>query len=121
MIETLKNFPENIVAFHCGGHVTRRDYETILIPHVEQTLAKHERIRLYYEIGTDFTGMDPGAMWADFKVGVEHLLRWERVAVITDIEWIRRTMSAFSFLVPGDVKLFTVSDASKARDWITES
>jgi hypothetical protein len=24
----------------------------------------------------------------DFKFGMEHITRWERVAVVTDVEWI---------------------------------
>jgi hypothetical protein len=28
----------------------------------------------------------------DFKIGVEHLSRWERVAVVTDIDWIKHAV-----------------------------
>ena len=49
----------------------------------------------------DFAGIDPGAMWEDFKVGMEHFTHWERVAVVTDVEWIKHTVRFFSFLMPG--------------------
>ncbi len=58
MIEPLKGFPANIVAFACRGHVTKSDYETVLIPTVEKTLQQHEKLRVYYEIGPDFPGID---------------------------------------------------------------
>ena len=58
-------------------------------------------------------------MWEDFKIGVEHLSRWERVAVVTDIEWIRHAANVFSFLMPGEVRVFATSDAPAARQWIT--
>lgn len=118
MIEALSNFPDNVLAFACKGHVTRDDYETVLVPKVEDALERHRKVRLYYQIGSDFTGIDPGAVWEDFKVGVEHLSRWERIAVVTDIDWIRHTMSVFSFLIPGELRIFPASEASKARDWI---
>lgn len=60
----------------------------------------------------------PGAMWEDFKVGMEHLTRWERVAVVTDVEWIKHTMRFFSFLMPGTMKLFLTSEETQAREWI---
>ena len=118
MIEALKDFPDNIVAVACEGHVTRRDYETVLVPAVERALKRHKKVRLYYRIGVGFEAIDPGAVWEDFKIGMEHLLRWERIAVVTDVDWIRHTMRAFSFLIPGEMRIFPSSEAAKARDWI---
>jgi len=46
------------------------------------------------------------------------LLRWERFAVVTDVEWIKHTVHFFSFLMPGTMKLFTLADAAQARQWI---
>ena len=118
MIEALPNFPDHILAFACRGHVTRQDYETVLVPKVEQALKQHDKLRLYYQIGSDFAGIDPGAVWEDFKVGVGHLTRWERIAVVTDVDWIRQTMSVFSFLIPGEMRIFPGADSAKARDWV---
>jgi hypothetical protein len=120
MIEVLKGFPPNVLAFACSGHVTRVDYETVLIPTVESMLQQQAKVRLYYEIGADFSGLEAGAVLDDFKVGVEHLPRWERIAVVTDVEWIRLIVRAFTFLLPGQVKIFRLIDAGAARGWIRE-
>jgi hypothetical protein len=120
MIEALKGFPRKVLAFACKGHVTKRDYETVLIPAVAEALKQQGKVRLYYQIDPDFSGIEPGAMWDDFKVGVEHLLRWERIAVVTDIEWIGFTFRAFSFVIPGVAKVFRVDEKAKAREWISE-
>jgi SpoIIAA-like len=119
MIETLQGFPENTLAFACHGHVTRADYEKVLVPAVEQALKAHDKVRLYYQIGTDFAGIDPGAVMQDMKVGLEHWRRWERIAVVTDVEWIKLTMKTFSFLMPGEMKTFATAEAAQARDWVT--
>ncbi len=121
MIEQLSAFPDNVLAFVGSGRVTRADYDTVLVPAVEQAFARHDRVRLYYKIGADFAGIDLGALWEDFKVGVEHLARWERVAVVTDVEWIGQTMRLFSFLMPGVLKLFPTSEAARARSWIASA
>lgn len=89
-----------------------------MIPAVESALKQHEKIRLYYQIDPDFSGIEAGAVWEDFKVGMEHLLRWERIAVVTDVDWIRRTVRAFSFVMPGEVKVFSFDEAAKAQSWI---
>jgi hypothetical protein len=118
MIEQLMNFPENVLAFVCHGRVTKADYDSVLVPAVMNALKRNYKVRLYYETAADFAGIDPGAIWEDFKVGMEHLTRWERVAVVTDVEWIKQTMRFFSFLMPGAMKSFPTSEAAQARVWI---
>ena len=119
MIEILADFPDNVLAASAHGFVTKRDYQDILVPRVELTLKRHPKIRCYYELGREFSSMEAGAMWEDFKIGVEHLSRWERVAVVTDIDWIRHAVYVFRFLMPGKVRVFAVSEAAAAREWIT--
>jgi len=119
MIEQLTSFPDNVLAFVCHGHVTKADYEEALVPAVTSALKKQDKVRLYYETAPDFAGIQPGAMWEDFKVGMEHLTRWERFAIVTDVEWIKHTMRFFSFLMPGTLKLFPASEAAQARAWIS--
>lgn len=118
MIDTLKGFPDNVIAVACSAHVTKIDYETVLIPRVEQALATHKAVRLYYQIGADFTGIEPGAVWEDIKVGMQHLSRWERIAVVTDVNWIGHSIKAFSFLMPGEVRIFPIAEQAQAREWI---
>ncbi|MGD8479851.1 MAG: STAS/SEC14 domain-containing protein [Methyloceanibacter sp.] len=118
MIELLKGFPDNVVAVSGKGQITKSDYDRVLIPAVETALKEHEKLGLYYELGSDFGGYEAAAAWEDFKVGMEHLTRWERVAVVTDVEWIKYTMQIFSFMMPGDMRVFPVSEAEKARAWI---
>ena len=118
MIEHLKSFPGNVLAFVCHGQVTKQDYATVLIPAVEKALKEHDKVRLYYETAPDFSGIDPSAVWEDTKVGVSHLLRWERVAVVTDVEWIKQTMKFFSFMLPGELRVFPTREAAAARTWI---
>lgn len=79
MIEVLTDFPDEVAAFVCHGHVTKDDYETVVIPDIEKRLLNHDKVRIYYEIGSDFGGFDPGAMWEDTKLGFSHFLRWERL------------------------------------------
>ena len=114
MIEALPHFSSNVVAFACDGRVTRADYETVLVPIVEKALQQQRKIRLYYQIGAEFAGIDPGAVWEDFKIGVGHLSRWERIAVVTDVDWIRYTIRIFSFLIPGEAPS---RRAARAGSW----
>jgi len=118
MIELLKGFPDNVVAVGCSGRISKAEYDTVLVPAVRAALKAHDKLRVYYETAADFSGIALGAVWEDFKVGMEHLARWERVAVVTDVSWIKHTMQFFSFLLPGQMRVFPRAEAAQAREWI---
>ena len=118
MIEKLGGFPSDVLGFVAKGVVTRRDYEDVLVPAVEQALKTHDKLRLYYEIAPDFSAIEPGAMWEDFKIGMQHLLHWERIAVVTDVEWIAHSIRAFAFMMPAAVRVFPLKGAAEARKWL---
>jgi len=118
MIEQLEGFPDNICAFVCHGHVTRQDYAAVLVPAVEAAFTRHEKLRLYYETAADFTGIDPSAVWQDAAVGMSHFFRWERVAVVTDVAWIKNTFQFFTSLMPAQMRLFSNVEKEQARRWI---
>jgi hypothetical protein len=118
MIEILEGFPDGVVAAVAKGRVTRRDYDETLIPAVEAAFRRREKVRCYYELGRDFSGMDAGAVWEDFRVGIGHFSGWERIAAVTDVDWIRRGVNVFRFLVPGEIRIFPTSEAAEARRWI---
>lgn len=120
MIETLQGFPSPVLAFACKGHVTKSDYETTLIPAVEKAMQQPGKVRLYYQINPDFSGIEPGAAWDDFKVGMQHSTRWERMAVVTDVDWIRYAIRAFGFVMPGELRIFPLAEQDTAREWITD-
>ena len=118
MIETLTNFTGNVLGFVCHERVTKQEYAEVLIPAVEKALQRHKKLRLYYETAPDFAGIDTGAVWEDTKIGMSHLTRWERIAVVTDVDWIKHTMKFFSFLMPGELRAFSRSEAAQAKAWI---
>jgi hypothetical protein len=118
MIDHIEGFPDKVVAFVAKGQVTKQDYDQVLIPRVDAALQRHHKIRLYYELGSQFSRIDSGAAWEDFKVGVEHLTRWERIAIVTDVDWIRYMVDAFRFLMPGQLRVFPTAQAREARTWI---
>ena len=118
MIETLKDFPADAVAVRCSGFVSKADYDQVLVPAVERALETSERIRLYYEVAPDFALITPAAMWEDFRVGTQHWTRWKRIAVVTDVAWIRQLVVMFGFLLPGAVRVFGLAEAAEARAWL---
>ena len=119
MLEKLQDLPDSVVGFKASGEVTGDDYRNILIPAVEAALESGRKVRLLYVLGPDVTGFSAGAAWQDTKVGVGHYSRWEKVAVVSDKEWLRHSVDLFGYLIPGEVKAFTPAEEAQARTWVS--
>lgn len=119
MIEMIPALPDNVVGIVAKGEVTKDDYVQRLVPAVEDALSRHDRIRLLYVLGADFTGFSGGAAWEDGKLGVGHIGRWERIAVVAREAWIRHAVNVFGYLSPGEVKVYDLADEADASAWIT--
>lgn len=115
MIQIVEGLPDNVVAIVAKGRVTNDECNKVLKPLLEKSLKRHEKVRLYYEIGCRF----PGAAWEDLRIGLESIPQWERVAVVTDVGWVRHTVNALRFLIASDVRVFTSFQAPEGRAWIT--
>lgn len=120
MIETISGLPSNVLGFSARGMVTAKDYETVIIPAVEERFAHQKKVRFLYHIGAEAEGFEAGAMWDDTMLGMKHLAGWERIAIVTDIEWIRLAIKAFAFVMPGEVRFFGNDEMARAVRWISE-
>lgn len=120
MIEILNGFPPTVMGFACKNHVTKEDYEHVLTPPLAQALADYQKVRLYFQIDPNFAGVEPSALWEDCKLGMKHLFRWDRIAVVTDVDWIRHIFKAFSPMIPCTARVFRLDEISIAKDWVIE-
>lgn len=120
MIEVMTDLPDRVLGLRARGEVSAQDYKTVLVPAIEEKLTKHKKARLLYVLGDDFDGYTGGAAWEDAKVGMKHLTAFERVAVVTDVDWIEKMIKAFGFVMPGEVRVFDDDDLDEARLWICE-
>jgi SpoIIAA-like len=118
MLERITDLPDNVVGLVAKGKLTSEDYEQVLIPAVNQTLEGHEKVRLLYVLGGEFDGMSAGAIWDDTRVGFSHVTRWEKIAVVTDKDWLRHSVDIFGYLMPGEVKAFPLAEEPAARAWV---
>jgi len=115
MIELIDDLPRNVVGISVKGRVTTEECREVLAPAIAKSLRWRDNIRLYYELGSRF----PGSGWDDLDLGFEHAARCERIAIVTDIAWVRLTVKAIRFLIPGEIRVFDTIEAAAARAWIT--
>ena len=120
MIEQIPNLPAGTLGFRATGTVTAADYESVLVPDIEAAFAVNRKLRLLYHVAPGFESFQAGAMWDDAKLGFRHFSGWDRVALVTDVAWLRGLTSAMRFLVPAELRLFTDAQLEEAKAWIAE-
>ena len=117
MIELMPGMPDGVLGFTASGKVTGDDYEAVLVPEVEEKLKEHKKLSLLYHLGDDFTGFDAEAVWDDTKIGLKHFFSWDRIAIVSDIDWVRRGAQIVGFATPCELRVFSDDELDKARDW----
>ena len=116
MIRVIENMPPGTIGFEADGKVTDDDYRDVLVPAVKEALEKGD-VRLLYVLPDD-TSYSPGAMWADTKLWAGNLRGWNRVAIVSDADWLENAVKTFGWMMPGKVKVFDGDDVKEAKAWL---
>jgi hypothetical protein len=119
VLRLLSEMPRNVVGVEAVGHVEAADYRDVLEPAVTSAIEQGEKVRLLYILGPEFDGFSPGAGWEDTKIGIGHWNSWERIAVVTDHDWISHGVKALAWMLPGQVRVFSTDSQNDATAWVS--
>ncbi len=121
MIERLEDMPAGTIGLRASGKLSREDYQQVLEPALREGVESGE-MRLVFEM-PGFDGLEPGAMIEDVETGLRAWVRehsaWKRFAFVTDVEWLAKSMRAFAWLAPGEVRVFSLGELDAAREWVS--
>ena len=121
MIQLIDNLPAGTLGFSCGGQISGEEMQRLVIPQVEAALLEHERIKALVVLQPDFEGLSLEAAWDDTNLGLRHWDGFERLAVVTDLGWVRQATRALALLLPYPVQQFNLSNVEGARRWLGEA
>lgn len=119
MIVKIENLPDNIVGFKAYGEVTKEDFTNVVMPQVQEAIDKNEKLNYLLILNTDIKNFTIGAWMKDAVMGVKHLFKWNRAAIVSDVEAIRKFTDAFSVVMPGEFKGFEHKDEQAAINWVS--
>jgi hypothetical protein len=115
--------PGGTLGFRATGAITRADYTLVVLPAIEDALSAGGALRMLYQLERELETFDPRSLWTEIKdvntLDMQDLGRFERTAVATDEEWIRKAAGRFGWMLPGDFRLFGLGQAQDARAWLT--
>ena len=120
MVEKIPDLPDLVLGFTAKGTVTVNDYESVIIPAVEEMFSRQRKVRFLYHLGEEFSGIEAAAAWDDARLGLKHLTGWEKMALVSDVDWIRWAVKIFGLAIPGQVRVFHNRDLADAKRWISE-
>ena len=120
-LERLTDMPPGPIGFRAAGEIEREDYDEVLVPELRRALEAGGGLRTLYLI-EDLDEIEPGALWADtklgFDLGVRHHEAWIRSAIVTDIHWMARATKLFAWMIPGEARVFPRDELEQAKTWV---
>jgi hypothetical protein len=84
---------------------------------VKQALERHRKIRLIHVLDDRFTGYTAGGAMQDAMLGLAHPRSFDRIAVVTDSDSIRRLVTLAGWSIPGELKMFPNRERAAAEAW----
>lgn len=120
MIQIIENLPSNIVGFKAIGEITEKDFSEIVMPKVKALVDATDRLNYLLVLETSLSNFTIGAWMKDAMMGIKHITKWNRAAIVSDVEAIRNFTNFFSYLMPGEFKGFEHRDLQLAIDWVSE-
>jgi hypothetical protein len=118
MITTIKKLPAGSIGFRFNGSVTGKDYESVIFPALKKAVAVNKEIHLLCVFDEDFKKFKLSALIDDGMAGMKYFSDWKRIAIVSDNKTLNHFFKAMSFLVPGDLKMFTGLELKKAIKWL---
>jgi hypothetical protein len=118
MLKQMADMPPGTVGFDAIGEVDDDDFEKTVEPVLRRIIAEGRKVRLLYLLGVRFREYEGDALKEEMKFAIHHPSAYERVAVVSDEEWLRPALRLLSVLVPGQLRGFRVAELAAAKSWV---
>jgi SpoIIAA-like len=120
MLRRMKDMPMGTIGFEAIGEVEDDDWEQAVEPVLRGEIAEGRKVRLLYLLGPEARDVEDDAMKADTTFRARHAASFDRVAVVSDEDWMRPALRGLSFLLPGKAKGFHVRELAAAKTWLAD-
>jgi hypothetical protein len=118
MLKRMWDMPVGTVGFEAVGEVEDDDFERAVEPVLRGEIADGRKIRLLYLLGPGMREYEGDTLAEEIKFAARHPTSYERVAVVSDEDWLRPALRVLSVLVPGQLRAFPVAQLAAAREWL---
>ncbi|MGN8157601.1 STAS/SEC14 domain-containing protein [Salinisphaera sp. RV14] len=115
-IAPFKSDAEHVVPLEVDGEIGAQDFSNVVAT-IEKRLAQHDRLRLYIEIHS-LGSMAASSVFSELKDAIRHWDRFDKLAVVTDVEGVRTATAVIDKLAPRlECKTYRFDERETARQW----
>ena len=118
MLKQIAAMPAGTVGFEAFGKVEDDDFEDAVEPVLRREISAGRKIRLLYLLGPELREYESETLGEEMKFAARHPSSYERVAVVSDEDWLRPALRVLSVLVPGQLRGFPVAELGAATEWL---
>ncbi len=116
MIELIPTNADNLIGCRIDGKINTEDIERIA-NYIEDKFVKNKKLRIYVEV-IKLEGISLEALFKDLKLGIKHFSDFDKKAVVTDKEWMKKVAALADRIFPNiEVRCFSFEDQEKALEW----
>jgi hypothetical protein len=120
MIEVIEGLPGHVTAFRATGTVTKDDYQKVINPIVKNAVVAFGRVSYMLVLNTELKNYTLGAWIEDGLLGLRHYSKWEKLAIVTEKDSIKKFTDNFGFLIPCPTKGFKMEELGAAKKWVSD-
>lgn len=119
MLTVLHDLPPHVLGIRATGAVTKQDLDEVLKPALDALYNRTGKINYLLLLETNVSNFTLGAWIDDMILGLKHFTHWNRIAIVTNEKLVEKFSDAFTFMVPGQSKGFTLSELVDAKEWVS--
>ena len=117
MIQVISNMSVGTIGLQASGKVSEEDYRDVLVPTINAALEQGKVRLLVRARGRGRLQARPRVVRHQDVVQEPQGIR-ERLAIVSDVDWLENAVKAFGWLMPGKVKVFESDDVRDAKQWL---
>src|SRR5690606_25465284 len=124
MLQKLDLGDEKVVAFRWEGVFDQKGFKQFLVQFIPE-LQMRSSMNLYLEV-VNLTEIEARAVWEEVKYDVKNYKelsnKIDKIALVTDLSWMRTLAASSSALIPGiRLKTFKFEESDAAKAFVTEN
>ena len=114
---TIKKIAAHVIRLVIDGEVKQTDIDQAANV-MEESLKEHGKLRLLMEV-KNLAGYDSiAAFMKDAQKTFQHYTDFEKIAVVTEEQWLADVASLGDLINPANIKQFSLSERELAEEWI---
>jgi hypothetical protein len=115
MLKIEANQASGFAELTMDGGVDTSDYETVIAT-IDELLKSHDRLNMVAVV-RDLGWVDMAVWPKDLVFHLTHRHWLDRLAVVSDIDWIGPLFRFFAPLYPAEIQAFKLAELEEARSW----